>query len=102
MKQLGILDSAFINMEHKNVPQHIGSFGIYDQSTAPGGKVRFKSVINHFQHQIKRIPLFRTRLIQSPGSFARPYWLVDDDLMWNSMCAMWPCRTLATGASCVS
>ncbi|CAA0095392.1 Putative diacyglycerol O-acyltransferase [BD1-7 clade bacterium] len=78
MKQLGVLDSAFINLEHKNVPQHIGSFGIYDQSTAPGGKVRFKSVINHFEHQIKKIPLFRTRLIQSPGRFARPYWLVDD------------------------
>ena len=41
-------------MEHKNVPQHIGSFGIYDQSTAPGGKVRFKSVIRHFEHQIKK------------------------------------------------
>ncbi len=79
MKQLGILDSAFINMEHKNVPQHIGSFGIYDQSTAPDGKVRFKSVIKHFEHQIKKIPLFRTRLIQTPGRFARPYWLVDDD-----------------------
>ncbi len=79
MKQLGILDSAFINMEHKNVPQHIGSFGIYDQSTAPGGKVRFKSVIKHFERQIKKIPLFRTRLIQSPGHFARPYWLVDDN-----------------------
>lgn len=79
MKQLGILDSAFINMEHKNVPQHIGSFGIYDQSTAPGGKVRFKSVINHFERQIKKIPLFRTRLIQAPGGFTRPYWLVDDN-----------------------
>ena len=79
MKQLGILDSAFINLEHKNVPQHIGSFGIYDQSTAPGGKVRFKSVIKHFERQIKKIPLFRTRLIQTPGRFARPYWLVDED-----------------------
>lgn len=79
MKQLGILDSAFINMEHKNVPQHIGSFGIYDQSTAPGGKVRFKSLIRHFERQIKQFPLFRTRLIQSPGRFARPYWIVDDN-----------------------
>ena len=79
MKQLGILDSAFINMEHKNVPQHIGSFGIYDQSTAPGGKVRFKSVIRHFERQIKKIPLFRTRLVQSPGRFTRPYWIVDDN-----------------------
>lgn len=79
MKQLGILDSAFINMEHKNVPQHIGSIGIYDQSTAPDGKVRFKSLIKHFERQIKKIPLFRTRLVQSPGGFTRPYWIVDDN-----------------------
>ena len=80
MKQLGILDTAFVNMEHKDVPQHIGSFGIYDQSTAPEGKVRFKSLINHFQSQLKQIPMFRTRLIQTPGRFSRPYWLVDDDV----------------------
>src|SRR5690554_3292223 len=79
MKQLGILDSAFINMEHKSVPQHIGSIGIYDQSTAPDGKVRFKSLIKHFERQIKKIPLFRTRLMQSPGGFTRPYWIVDDN-----------------------
>lgn len=79
MKQLGILDAAFINMEHKNVPQHIGSIGIYDQSTAPDGKVRFKSLIRHFERQIKKIPMFRTRLIQAPGGFARPYWIVDDN-----------------------
>lgn len=79
MKQLGILDSAFINMEHKSVPQHIGSIGIYDQSTAPNGKVRFKSLIRHFERQIKKIPLFRTRLVQSPGGYTRPYWIVDDN-----------------------
>lgn len=79
MKQLGVLDAAFINMEHKNVPQHIGSIGIYDQATAPDGKVRFKSLIRHFERQIKKIPMFRTRLIQAPGGFTRPYWIVDDN-----------------------
>lgn len=79
MKQLGITDSAFINLEHPNNPQHVGSFGIYDQSTAPGGKVRFKQLIAHFEHQVKKLPLFRTRLINSPGGFARPYWHVDED-----------------------
>lgn len=79
MKQLGILDAAFINMEHKNVPQHIGSIAIYDQSTAPDGKVRFKSLIRHFERQLKKIPMFRTRLMQAPGGFTRPYWIVDED-----------------------
>ena len=32
MKQLGILDSAFINLEQANTPQHVGGLGIYDRS----------------------------------------------------------------------
>jgi len=30
MKQLGVLDAAFINLEQTNTPQHVGGLGIYD------------------------------------------------------------------------
>lgn len=79
MKQLGILDSAFINLEHPNTPQHIGGLGIYDQSTAPDGTVRFKEVIASFERKLKKLPLFRTRLVQVPGGYDRPYWIKDDN-----------------------
>ena len=39
MKQLGILDSAFINLEQTNTPQHVGGLGIYDPSSAPSARV---------------------------------------------------------------
>ncbi len=77
MKQLGILDSAFINMEQPNTPQHVGSLGIYDPSTAPGGKVRFKQVIATFERRLANQPLFRTRLVRVPGGLDRPYWVKD-------------------------
>jgi len=77
MKQLGILDTAFVNMEHPTVPQHIGAFGIYDPSTAPGGFVRFKDVIARFEKKLNKLPLFRTRLVQVPGGHDRPYWVKD-------------------------
>lgn len=77
MKQLGILDSAFINMEQPNTPQHVGSLGIYDPSTAPGGKVRFKQVIATFERRLANQPLFRTRLVKVPGGLDRPYWVKD-------------------------
>ncbi|MDO8860699.1 wax ester/triacylglycerol synthase family O-acyltransferase [Haliea sp. E1-2-M8] len=77
MKQLGILDSAFINMEQPNTPQHVGSLGIYDPSTAPGGKVRFKQVIATFERRLAKQPLFRTRLVRVPGGLDRPYWVKD-------------------------
>ncbi|MDP4917054.1 MAG: wax ester/triacylglycerol synthase family O-acyltransferase, partial [Haliea sp.] len=78
MKQLGILDAAFINLERGNTPQHIASLGIYDPSTAPGGKVRFKQVIATFERRLDNQPLFRTRLVQVPGGLDRPYWVKDE------------------------
>jgi len=77
MKQLGILDSAFINLEQVNTPQHVGGLGIYDPSTAPGGFVRFKDVIAGFERRLNKLPLFRTRLVQVPGGLDRPYWVKD-------------------------
>ena len=77
MKQLGILDSAFINLEQTNTPQHVGGLGIYDPSSAPGGFVRFKDVISGFERRLSKQPLFRTRLIEVPGGLDRPYWVKD-------------------------
>ncbi|MCZ6828969.1 MAG: wax ester/triacylglycerol synthase family O-acyltransferase [Gammaproteobacteria bacterium] len=77
MKQLGILDSAFINLEQSNTPQHVGGLGIYDPSSAEGGFVRFKQVITNFEQRLQRMPLFRTRLVEVPGGIDRPYWVKD-------------------------
>lgn len=77
MKQLGVLDTAFMNLEHPNTPQHVGGLGIYDPSTAPGGKVRFKDVIANFEQRLNTMPLFRTRVVNVPGKIDRPYWVQD-------------------------
>ncbi len=77
MKQLGVLDSAFINLEQRNTPQHVGGLGIYDPSTAPDGFVRFKDVIANFEQRLRQLPLFRTRLVEVPGGVDRPYWVKD-------------------------
>lgn len=77
MKQLGTLDSAFINLENSSTPQHIGGLGIYDPSSAPGGFVRFKDVLANFEQRLTKLPLFRTRLVQVPGDIDRPYWVED-------------------------
>ncbi len=79
MKQLGILDSAFINLEHPNTPQHIGGFGIYDPSTAPGGFVRFKELISHYEQLLSKMPVFRTRLVEVPLGLDKPYWVIDEN-----------------------
>jgi diacylglycerol O-acyltransferase len=77
MKQLGVLDTAFVNLEHPNTPQHVGGMGIYDPSTAPGGFVRFKGVIANFERRLKKHSIFRSRLVNVPGKLDRPYWVQD-------------------------
>ncbi len=37
MKQLGIFDAAFSNLETRSTPQHVGGLSIYDPSTPLGG-----------------------------------------------------------------
>ena len=41
MQQLSGLDASFLYFETANAPMHIGGVAIYDQSTAPGGRVTF-------------------------------------------------------------
>ncbi len=77
MKQLGVLDTAFVNLEHPNTPQHVGGMGIYDPSTAPGGFVRFKGVIANFERRLKKHSIFRSRMVKVPGNLDRPYWVQD-------------------------
>jgi hypothetical protein len=45
MEHLAGTDSYFLYTERGNVYNHVASLGIYDPSTAPSGKVRFKDIL---------------------------------------------------------
>ena len=45
MEQLSGLDASFLYFETRNAPMHVGAVAIYDQASAPGGLVTFKSII---------------------------------------------------------
>jgi diacylglycerol O-acyltransferase len=78
MKQLNALDSTFLYMESDNQPMHIGGIGFYDQSTAPGGVVRFKRIIQTIKDRAHLAPLIRQRLVWPPMNMDYPYWINDD------------------------
>jgi diacylglycerol O-acyltransferase len=63
MKQLSGTDNLFLQMEHGNQHLHVAGLGIYDPSTAPGGKVRFKDVLHFFESRLDASPVFRRRLV---------------------------------------
>ena len=54
MKQLSGPDAMYLYTESDGFPMHIGGVSIYDQSTTPGGKVRFKDILAMFESRLDR------------------------------------------------
>lgn len=79
MKQLGNQDAGFIYNETPTTPMHIAGLGIYDQSTAPEGRLGHKDIIKYLQDRIHLAPVLRQKLIQVPFGIDRPYWIEDPD-----------------------
>lgn len=79
MQQLSGLDAAFLYFESKNAPTHIGSFAIYDQSSAPGGKVTFKGILANVEGRLHLARCFRQKLVRLPFDFDHPYWVEDPE-----------------------
>jgi diacylglycerol O-acyltransferase len=77
MRYLSGLDNLFLEQETHSQHMHVAGLGIYDPSTAAGGKVRFKTVLDFFTARIAEEPVFRRRLITAPMGIDRPL-LVDD------------------------
>lgn len=79
MKQLTGLDASFVYSETPTWPMHVTDLRIYDQATAPGGKVTYKGILRHIESRIDRVPTFRQKLVQVPLGLDHPYWVPDDD-----------------------
>jgi WS/DGAT/MGAT family acyltransferase len=80
MRQLSGTDNLFLRLERGNQYMHVAGLGIYDPSTAPGGKVRFKDVLRFFESRFDALPVFRRRLVTVPFALDRPYWIEDPDI----------------------
>jgi len=79
LKQLSGMDSLFLYAESHRAPLEVGCLQIYDPSTSPNGKVRFKEILATFQSRLDRCDIFRQRLVEVPFSLDHPYWVEEDD-----------------------
>ena len=79
MKQLSGMDASFLYFETPNAPGHVFSVWIYDQSSAPGGNVTFKGILEHVSSRLHVSRTFRQRLVQVPLDLDHPYWIEDPD-----------------------
>ncbi|WEK02372.1 MAG: wax ester/triacylglycerol synthase family O-acyltransferase [Candidatus Sphingomonas phytovorans] len=79
MLQLSGQDASFVYLETPHTPMHIGSVAIYDPSTAPGGFVRFKDILNFIGSRLSGARSFRQRLVRVPFDLDHPYWIEDPE-----------------------
>jgi len=79
MQQLSGMDAAFVYFEARNQPTHIGSLAIYDQSTAPEGKVTFKGILANMEKRLHLARCFRQKLVRLPFDLDHPYWVEDPE-----------------------
>jgi diacylglycerol O-acyltransferase len=77
MEQLSPLDASFLYTENERVANHIGGLYIYDQSTVPGGTLRFRQILRYLEARLHRAPRYRQKLAPVPLNLDHPYW-VDD------------------------
>jgi diacylglycerol O-acyltransferase / wax synthase len=79
MRQLTSLDAQFLNVESARVYGHVGSYAVYDPSTAPGGELTVKDICRMVGERLHLLPPFRWRLVQVPFGLELPYWVEDED-----------------------
>ncbi len=78
MQQLAAHDAAFLYSDTAHSNSNVSLIHIYDQSTAPGGKVRFKTILAHVESRLHRSPVFRRKLKRVPLELDYPYWVEDE------------------------
>ena len=79
MRQLTGHEASFLYSDTTHSNSNVTLIQIYDQSTAPGGKVRFKSVLAHVESRLDQSPIFRSKVMRVPLDVTYPYWVEDEN-----------------------
>jgi diacylglycerol O-acyltransferase / wax synthase len=74
MEQLSGLDAAFVYLDSRNAPMHVGGVHVYQPVEGAFGFEDFRA---HVEACIEGSPLFRRRLVQVPLHLGRPFWAED-------------------------
>jgi diacylglycerol O-acyltransferase len=73
------LDAAFLSLETRHTPMHIGGVSLLDTLRADGSRLDFAGLRAHVAARAAALPVFRRRLAPTPFDLGRPSW-VDDGM----------------------
>ncbi|MEO9600547.1 wax ester/triacylglycerol synthase family O-acyltransferase [Parasphingorhabdus sp.] len=78
ISQLSAQDAQFLYIQSATNLTHVMAVYIFDPSTAPDGKVRFKDIIEHMRKRMDISPMFKRKLYRLPMDIDHPYWVKDE------------------------
>jgi hypothetical protein len=78
MRQLSGSDAFFLYSDKPGRHQHLSTIYLYDPSSAPGGGVDFRTILEHVRERIGTSRIFRQRLVDVPLNVDYPYWIHDE------------------------
>src|SRR3954451_20253638 len=79
MRQLTSLDAQFLAVESARIYGHVAFLGIYDPSTAPGGRLGAPEIRALLVARRHLLPQLRWRLVEVLLAIDLPYWAEDPD-----------------------
>ena len=74
LEQLSGLDSAFLFLDGRHAPMHIGSVQLY---APPADGFDFKALAGVLAARLDEAPLLKRRVVQVPLRLGRPFWADD-------------------------
>lgn len=98
-QQLNAHDAMFVHFDNENWACHGGMVAIYDPSTAPGGTVRLRDILDHLERRLSASPIFRRRLMRVPLHLDTPTGLRTSTSTWSSHVRLPSSPTGASSAS---
>ncbi len=75
--RLSSLDSAFLYLEKKGCPMHIGSTSIFE------GRLTRKEMVRHIEARLHLLPRYRQKVVPDPFNLAHPTWEPCEDFDVN-------------------
>ena len=72
-RRLSSLDSAFLYLERKECPMHIGSTSIFE------GKLTHRDLVKHIDARLHLIPRYLQKVVPDPFNLAHPTWETVED-----------------------
>ena len=79
MRQLSQNDALFLSSDSAHSSSNVSLIQIYDPSTAPGGRLRFKDFLALVESRLHRSHVFRHKLRSVPFGLDEPYWVEDEN-----------------------